>query len=136
MRPVPAMPVLSMRRALATAVAVLAASAAACGTSADPADWAEADESGTVEANFMLACRLANDPFSEDGMNVDGVEALCRCSFNGLRAELDFDEFKELDAALRVTPDPSDLDDADGETAEENWEGEAERIIEKCLRGV
>jgi len=117
----------------ALAVLALVIAAAGCGTSADPDSWEEADATGAVRENFLAACELANESLTGDGLNPAAVEAVCVCTFNGLRAEIDFDEFKELDKALRNAPNPSDLDDDEGETAEANWDGKAEQIIRDCL---
>lgn len=118
----------------ALAALALVIAAAGCGTSADPDSWEEAEETGAVRENFLNACELANESLAGDGLNPAAVEAVCLCTFKGLKEEIDdFDEFKELDKALRNTPNPSDLDDDEGETAEANWDGKAEQIIRDCL---
>ena len=97
---------------------IVVVAVAGCGNSADPDTWGEAEENGftdpetgtsygsAVEFNFMTSCLLANR--SDSGGNLNAVEAqeLCRCDFDGLRESLTLQEFKDLDRALRSTPNP------------------------------
>ena len=112
---------------------------AGCGTSADPDTWEEAEEDdrftsqefgakSAVEHNFMASCIEANTA------NLTEAEArvLCRCSFDGLRAQLELEDFRSLDKALRSTPNPSDLD----EDPEDLWDDTAEDIFKACARRV
>ena len=124
---------LSKRIGAALAVAALAVAVSGCGNSADPDNWSEAEETGAVRENFMESCLLANEETAGSQLNPASVQAFCQCTFQRLRDTLEFDEFKELDRALRDTPNPSDLDDDEGETAEASWDGQAERIIRGCL---
>ena len=120
--------------ALAVALLLLVAG---CGNSADPDTWAEAEEDdrfvsdgfqSAVERNFRASCELAN----AENLNDEEAQVLCRCAFDGLRASLTLQEFKDLDKALRNTPNPSDLD----EEPEDVWDDRAEAILEACARRV
>ena len=122
------------RTIMTTVLTLLIVATVGCGTSADPESWAEADESGNVEANFMQACQLANGLLPDNNLNADSVAELCQCSFDGLRKELNFDEFRELDTALRLTPDPDNLNDGRGETARASWNHKVKRVIQACTR--
>ncbi len=113
-----------------------------CGNSADPANWAEAEErdftdpetdteyGSAVEFNFMSTCLHANRTDSGGNLTPAEAQVLCRCVFAGLRDNLTFQEFKELDDALRDTPNPSDLD----EEPEDIWDDHAEGILDSCAR--
>ncbi len=123
---------------------IVVVAVAGCGNSADPDTWGEAEENGftdpetgtsygsAVEFNFMTSCLLANR--SDSGGNLNAVEAqeLCRCDFDGLRESLTLQEFKDLDRALRSTPNPSDLDDE----PEDTWDDLVEGILDACARRV
>ena len=120
--------------ALAVAVVLLVAG---CGRSADPDTWAEAEEDdrfesegfqSAVEKNFIESCELAN----AETLNDEEAQVLCGCAFDGLRDSLNLQEFKDLDKALRKTPNPSDLD----EEPEDVWDDRAEAILEACARRV
>ena len=119
-------------------IAVLALSATACGNSADPDTWTEAEEGdygvyeSAVEANFIDACELANEQGELGNLTSGQTSVLCRCAFDGLRTSLTLQEFKALDKALRDAPNPSDLD---GEP-EDHWDDIAEGILADCARRV
>ncbi len=126
-----------MRKAVTTTLIAptllaLALLATACGNSPDPQSWDEAEATGDVYDNFIESCRQANEGIEdESGAVLTPVQsqALCHCTYEGLRISLSFAEFQALDDALRSTPNPSDLD---GDT-EDAWDDEAERIVMGCL---
>ena len=126
------------RLGMIAVIAVLASSAAACGNSADPDTWAEAEQGeheigdSAVETNFMNSCVLANEQSELGDLTGGQALVLCRCAFDGLRTSLTLQEFKALDKALRATPNPSDLD----EEPEDLWDDVAEGILENCARRV
>lgn len=109
---------------------VVAAAAAGCGTSNEPTDWVAADASGAVEVNFMESCQLANAEIAAGDSSPEDFKDLCQCSYTGLRADLDFDEFKELDTTLRVTPDPNTISKS---ITQASWD-KAEQAIRNCIR--
>ena len=124
--------------ALAAAV-VLVLVVGGCGTSADPETWDQAEEDArflekefraksAVEHNFMQSCIDANT----ENLTEAEARVLCRCSFDGMRAQLTLSEFRSLDKALRETPNPSDLDDE----PEDLWDDIAEDIFKACARRV
>ena len=80
----------------------------------------------------MNSCLLAYEE-SSGGLSEGDVVFLCRCMYDGLRSELLFDDFKQLDKALRSSPNPSDLDDSDDDGAETSWDDTAERTIKECV---
>ena len=127
-----------------TLTAALVLVAAGCGNSADPESWEEAEEHGftdpetgdaynsAVEFNFVSACLLANTEDTGGDLNAQEARVLCQCAFNDLRDSLTFQEFRDLDKALRDTPNPSDLD----EEPEDTWDDRAEGILETCASRV
>ncbi|MCY4068878.1 MAG: hypothetical protein OXE79_07215 [Acidimicrobiaceae bacterium] len=111
----------------------------ACGNSADPETWEEAEQDdrfeseefgagSAVEHNFMAACMEANT----ENLTAAESRVLCECSFDGLRAALTLKQFQSLDKALRADPNPSDLD----EEPEDLWDDVAEDILRSCARRV
>ncbi len=99
--------------------------AGACGSSNDPQSWAEADEDGNVQPNFIRACTEANNAEGAAGQLTDAqAEAYCRCAFDEIVdyyggeidgeqrlddvaeavAGRDFDAFKQLESSLRDDP--------------------------------
>ena len=130
---------MSRRRPVWVLAAALVLVLAGCGNSADPEEWADAEQDdrfldaefnakSAVEHNFMVSCMEANT------RNLTEAQArvLCRCSFDGLRNALQLPDFRSLDKALRETPNPSDLD----EEPEDLWDDIAEGIFESCARRV
>jgi len=122
--------------------------ATACGNSADPTTWAEAEEftfvdpdtgdayTSAVEFNFMTACLLANEEASGGNLTPEEAQVLCQCSFVGLRQQVSLQEFRDLDRALRDSPNPSDLNDEGEEGPEHTWDDIAEGVLEDCARRV
>ncbi len=119
------------------AVALLVLSA--CGNSADPETWEQAEQDdrfeseefaarSAVEHNFMMSCMEANT----ETLTAAEARVLCECSFDGLRAALTLQQFQRLDDALRADPNPSDLD----EEPEDLWDDVAEDILRSCARRV
>ena len=125
-------------------VAAVVIAVAGCGSSSDPGTWEEAEEHGftdpetgeefnsAVEFNFMSTCRPANSEGSGGDLNAESAQVLCRCTFDGLRASLTLQEFKDLDKAFRETPNPNHLDDE----PEDVWEDRAEEIYDACASRV
>lgn len=116
------------------AVAVFVIVASGCGSSADPTSWEEAEETGKVKENFMNSCKLSYAGTTDDVLKDSTyAERLCECSYDGLRSELQFEEFKALDESLRITPDPNDLDDQEEQGTRQIWD-KVEPIIQNCAR--
>ena len=117
---------------------------AGCGNSADPDTWEEAEEqkftdpetgeefNSAVEFNFMSTCRPANSEGSGGDLNAEEAQALCGCTFDRLRDSVTLQEFKDLDKALRKTPNPNHLD----EEPEDVWEDRVEEIYDACASRV
>lgn len=67
---------------------------AACTSQGLPSSFA--DQDGRAEKQFIASCESALDGEQEDG--------LCQCAFYTLAAELTFEEFLDLDEALKDEP--------------------------------
>ncbi len=103
------------RRSLRLAAVLVAAGLvmSGCGSDSDPRSWEEAQEGEfAVRDNYLKACKAAND--GERGFSEVEARLFCECSFDALYEPvrdtgLTFEEFKDLDDALRNNPDPDQL---------------------------
>lgn len=114
---------------------------AGCGSSADPKTWEEADAAGSVRQNFMNACIASSELVANSGASgeaevlaVNVYEEYCGCVFARYREDLEYDEFLELESALRLNPDPRALDNQDAHpTAAASWK-KTQDIRNNCAR--
>lgn len=96
-----------MPRLLAV-VAALFLVAAACGNSGAPTSWDDnaADYKGESnvgqpERNFRDGCEESGQEDDLDEQVRANLADVCECGFDGIRSQLTFEEFKELDDDLR-----------------------------------
>ena len=115
---------------------------AGCGSSADPESWEEAEAAGSVRQNFMNACMEGIELAANSGASGGEAEVLavsvgeeyCGCVFDRYRNDWEYDEFRALDSALRLNPDPSDLDSQDVDpSVAVSWE-KSQNIMSNCAR--
>lgn len=115
---------------------------AACGSSADPQSWEEAEAEGSVRENFMNTCveiteSLANSRVSDSAVSaaeaeINVYQEYCGCVFNEYVITLEYEEFQELESALKLNPDPGALDKQEVHpTAAASWE-KSQHIRDNC----
>ena len=106
--------------------------ASACGSSNDPQSWAEAEQDGNLQPNFIRACTEANA--DDDTVELTDAQAMayCRCAFVEIAqyyggeidgdsrlddvadavAGRDFEAFTQFESSLRSDPTsiPADIE--------------------------
>ena len=106
--------------------------ASACGSSNDPQSWAEAEEDGNLQPNFIRACTEANADDEAVELTDAKAMAYCRCAFveiaqyyggeidgdsrlddvAGAVAGRDFEAFTQFESSLSSDPTsiPADIE--------------------------
>ena len=106
--------------------------ASACGASNDPQSWAEAEEDGNLQPNFIRACTEANADGGSIEFTASQLAVYCECSFAAIVeyyggsidgdntisdvadavAGRNFEAFRDLESDLRNDPTsiPADIE--------------------------
>jgi hypothetical protein len=95
---------LRRRAALLGAVAVLTLVLTACGAPGQVKSY-----NADVEANFLDACKTANDAKLTDAQATD----LCTCWYNAIKTSISFDRFKKIDQSIRDAIDAGQFNNQD-----------------------
>lgn len=67
------------------------------------------DYNADTEANFLQACKTANDP----GLSEEEAEELCRCWYTAFKENMSFERFETAEERIRQGLDNGTITDAD-----------------------